>query len=487
MVQLTQMQSWKALERQAIDLSLRQNSIPSPFLSYSNITIDYKSQHIDSRTREMLFDLAVECQLKERIEDLFSGNHVNTTEDKPALHHALRASFNTEILVENRNIIPQIKSTLELMGTISNKIRSNEWNGYSGEAITDVINIGVGGSHLGPLFCLHALTDLTLSSLKYHFISDIDPHAFTRVTKALKPETTLFIVSSKSFSTAETMYNLRRAIAWINRPNDYDQHFIAITAYPERAVQLGLKHVLSIWDWVGGRYSACSAINLITCIAIGFDAFLELLRGAQSMDEHFRYAPLKENLPVNLALLGIWTNNFLNIHQLLLLTYAQNLEYFTAYIQQLDMESNGKSIDKKGEPVNYATGPIVWGGSGNHAQHSYYQLLHQGTHAIAADFISIDNYHEFKKNECLAQKEALSKEIQVGTDVYKSRRNKASITHIRLKDTSPKTIGALIALYEHKIYIQSVIWHINAFDQPGVESSKQLLKKKLKVADLGVQ
>ena len=482
MIQITQMDSWKALEQQALKFSFRQKLITHPPLLSHNISLDYSAQCIDLRTRELLLQLAEECNLPEKIEDMFVGQPINTAENKPALHCALRSS-QKELMVANCNIMPGISAVLESMRDIANTIRAGEWLGFSGKPVTDIVNIGIGGSQLGPAFCLHALTDFTLESLQYHFISDLDCHAFARATKKLNPETTLFIVSSKSFTTAETIYNVKKAIAWLNQPNYLDRHFIAVTANPEKAIELGFNRILPIWDWIGGRYSVCSAINLITCIAVGFKVFSELLHGAEAMDNHFRDTPLSHNLPIHLALLGIWANNFLKIHQLLLLTYAHNLDYFTSYIQQLDMESNGKSIDQQGRAVSYATGPIVWGGSGNQAQHSYYQLLCQGTHQIAADFISVGTSEQSAISHlCCAQKEVLSKGIYDEHNANGYISGHAAINHLRLKDTSPSSIGALIALYEHKIYAQSVIWQINAFDQPGVESSKRVMQRNLNYA-----
>ncbi|MDX2346888.1 MAG: glucose-6-phosphate isomerase [Legionella sp.] len=472
------MDAWKALEKKALSFSYHQNNTQYPVLSNSNITLDYNAQRLSADTRESLFQLAKDCELKQKINHLFSGHPVNATENRPALHWALRAKSDAKHNLGDANIMPQIQETLRTMHDISNQIRNQTWLGYSKKPITDVVNLGIGGSHLGPFFCLHALADLKSPKLNYHFISDFDPDAFTRATQHLNPETTLFIASSKSFTTAETLYNLKQAITWINKPHALKQHFIAVTASPEKAAAFGIQHILPIWDWVGGRYSVCSAINLITCIAIGFEAFTELLHGAASMDAHFCDAPFEENLPVHLALLGIWTNNFLNIHQLLLLTYGQNLDYFTAYIQQLDMESNGKTINQLGKAVNYATGPIVWGGSGNQAQHSYYQLLSQGTHYIAADLISVEAHQKSAIHQlCLAQKTALSTPADSEQNNAAFIREHTAINYLSLKNTNPNTIGALIALYEHKIYVQSVIWHINPFDQPGVESSKRLMQR----------
>lgn len=480
MTLLTQIKSWKELERQVLDFSSQQKTPFFQPLSAANITLDYTSQRLNTKTLYLLQQLASECQLELSIEALFSGELVNTSEKKPALHTALRMPQQTSLCIQGHNIIPEIIATQNKMRIISEQIRTKKWLGYSNKPITDIINIGIGGSQLGPKFCLHALAEYALPSLSYHFISDMDPIEFDRITKKLNPETTLFIISSKSFTTVETLYNLKKAITWIKYPEAMEKHFIAVTAYPERAQIFGINNILPIWEWVGRRYSLCSAINLITSIAIGFEQFSELLHGAHSMDEHFRCTPFIDNLPVHLALLGIWNNNFLKIHQLLMLTYGYSLDYFAPYIQQLDMESNGKSIDKQGRSVNYATGPVVWGGSGNQAQHSYYQLLCQGTHRVTVDLISVDTNQDIPVNHlCLAQKKVLSKGVYNAEKPNNTIPGNIPMNHIRLQDSTPKSLGALIALYEHKIYIQSVIWQINAFDQPAVESSKAIEKEHI--------
>jgi len=473
------MKSWNELERYAFYLSSKKQIYAFQSLTAANITLDYTTQKFTPTTFQLLLQLASECQLESRIEALISGELVNTSERKPALHTALRMPRQSILCINGHNIIPDIAAIQSKMRVISDLIRSGGWLGYSKKPITDIINIGIGGSQLGPEFCIHALSEQVLPSLSYHFISDIDPIAFNQITRKLNPETTLFIIASKSFTTAETLSNLEKALAWINHPEALSRHFIAVTAYPERAQAFGMKNILPIWEWVGGRYSLCSAINLITCIAVGFELFSELLEGAHRMDEHFRYTPLSHNLPVHLALLGIWNSNFLKIHQLLILTYGYSLNYFAPFIQQLDMESNGKSIDKQGRAVNYTTGPIVWGGSGNQAQHSYYQLLCQGTHQIAIDLISVDsNIGKPVNTLCFAQKEVLSKGVYDARHPDNAIPGNIPINHIRLQDNGPKTLGSLIALYEHKIYVQSVIWQINAFDQPAVESSKLNVNKQ---------
>ena len=469
-------ESWNKLRQQAASIH-RLSKIDNSIISSENITLDYSYQRIDSCSMDLLLQLANECGLKKSIQNLYSGSKVNGSENKPALHTALRTFTKDSILVEGRSIIPDILSTRERMYDIAEQIRNGQWLGYSGKAITDVVNIGIGGSQLGPQFCIHALKDFITDKLKFHFISDFDAHEYQRTLTKLNPETTLFIVSSKSFTTMETLYNAQKAMDWLAQPQHLDKHFIAVTAHAAKASSLGITITLPIWDWVGGRFSSCSAINLITCIAIGSKEFSEILFGANLMDKHFYETEFASNIPVMMALLGIWNINFLGINNLLILTYAQALQYLVPYLQQLDMESNGKSINNQGEPVCYDTGPIVWGGLANQAQHSYYQHLCQGTHKIASDFISVDVYKDPIINKmCTAQKSILAHGVKDKANPQLYIQGQMPINHIRLKECTPRTIGALIAMYEHKIFTQSVIWNINSFDQPSVDSSKRLLK-----------
>jgi glucose-6-phosphate isomerase len=410
----------------------------------------------------------------EKINALLQGEIVNYSENKPALHSALRVQQTDPIHVNGHNIIPAVLQTRTKMQEISEAIRQSAWTGFSGKPIRDIVNIGIGGSDLGPRFYLYALKNYVTPNLKFHFISDSDPQAFSDTVASLNPETTLFIISSKSFTTKETIYNAGKAFLWLGNLQNRQQQVIAITAYPERAQAHGIHHILPIWDWVGGRFSACSAINLITAIAIGFEQFSQLLMGANHMDNHFRETDFKSNLPVLLALIGIWNNNFLGIHNLLILTYSRRLDFFVNYIQQLDMESNGKSIDNQGNAVNYATVPIIWGGPGNQAQHSYYQLLCQGTHKIAADFITLSNFQSELINAfCRDKQHVLVHGVVEPNNPSGFIPGNVPLNHIELTDCSPYSIGALTALYEHKTYTQSVIWNINAFDQPAIESAKR--------------
>ncbi len=485
MLALTQINSWKQLEyykqSHCDEYHLRLLNSNKPlrakkyFATAATIAIDYSEQFIDDQILHLLFSLADECGLQEKINQLMSGHHVNTSERKPALHTALRTSGDEQIIVNGRNIIPDILRVRKQMQDISTQIRNREWLGYSGKPITDIVNVGIGGSFLGPKFCTRSLIDFATDKLKFHFISGIDPHEFQRVLNPLNPETTLFIIASKSFTTKETLCNMDKAILWIGQSQHIDKHIIAVTANVKKAKQFGINNVLPIWDWVGGRYSTCSAINLITCIAIGFEHFSEILAGAREMDKHFQYTEFSHNLPVLLALLGIWNINFLKIHNLLMLLYSYDLQHFIPYMQQLDMESNGKSIDNDGRIVNYATGPIIWGGLAHHVQHSYFQLLCQGTHKVAADLISVDALENDMVNKIRdAHQKMLSNGLNIN-NFHQVKSCKTPTNHVSLFDWSPKTLGSLIALYEHKVFTQSVIWNINAFDQPGVELSKQII------------
>ncbi|KTC66059.1 glucose-6-phosphate isomerase (plasmid) [Legionella adelaidensis] len=451
---------WKLLESHALNSKISNHTATPRTATHPALQLDYTGQNLTDETLQLLFALADACSLQEKIKGLFNGDIVNPTEHKPALHTALRAPETKSVFVNNENIIPAIHKTLREMEEIANKIRTRQWLGFSGKPIENVVNIGIGGSDLGPRFCINALSDYITEGINFHFIQDADPKRFEKTVKNLNPETTLFIIASKSFTTQETLFNAKKAIAWIGE-NNLKEHFIAITEKIERAKELKIVHVLPIWSWVGGRYSFCSAVNLITVIALGVPHFREIIAGARNLDQHFTTTSFEKNVPVLSALIGLWNTNFLNINNLLLLTYAQELEYFIPFVQQLEMESNGKSIDKEGKKVNYPTCPILWGSSGNQAEHSYYQLLCQGTHKITADLVTLQNY----ENELIGASVRGKKHVFQMVNV--------PFTQIILKDCSPFTIGALVAFYEHKVFVQSVLWNINPFDQPGVEDAKK--------------
>lgn len=471
-MQLTQRTIWKSLENHAQSLQYKaalQAHLPAK-ISTDAISLDFSHQALDNTGLNLLSQLADECQIPGLITQLMTGGLLN--QKAPALHTALRSSDTAALWVNDADIKQEVFAVREQMRLITKKIRAGQWLGYSGRPITDVVNIGIGGSMLGPQFCIDALADYSTTALGFHFISDFDNAACQRVLRQLEPETTLFIVSSKSFSTVETLWNANKVREWGGYPRFLSQHFIAITACGDKACALGFEEILPIWSWIGGRFSACSAINLITCIAVGYDHFIDFLQGAAEMDEHVRTAPIQTNLPIMLALLGIWNNNNLKMQNLLILTYAQSLQWFVPYLQQLEMESNGKTMDIQGREVNYATVPIIWGGSGNQAQHSYFQMLSQGTHRLSADLISVGSLD----NRVIEQhKEALF------WDENESNNPNRFIpcNHIQLVDNSPYSIGSLIALYEHKVFVQAMLWNINPFDQPGVELMKQKMEQWL--------
>lgn len=368
----------------------------------------------------------------------------------------------------------QIKTMRLHMQKIAHQINSEEWLGYSKKPIRDIVNIGMGGSDLGPKFCYEALKSFQKNkNLRFHFISDADEYQCQETLDKLSPETTLFIVSSKSFTTIETFKNAKKAKEWLSHPQAMQQHFIAVTANPQKAREEGYQHVIAFGQWVIGRYSSTSAINLINAIAWGYEQYEAFLQGAHSMDRHFLNAPWFENLPMMLALVGMWNINFLNIPTHLMMIYDSRLNDFYKYVQQLDMESNGKSHNRQGLPISYCTAPIVWGGNGNQAQHSYYQLLAQGQHQVAIDFLSVkDTNNILMQTMCEHRKHALFQGIHL-EESSQSIEAKNPMNHIELTELSPKSLGELIAMYEHKIFTQAFLWNLNPFDQPGVESAKR--------------
>lgn len=475
------LESWKKLQELASHISeLKPPCSPLYSVSSENIFINYSGQVISEPILDALIELAYESGLKQRINELFSGALINYTEKKPELHTALRALAHEKIYVNECNVVNDIVQARNKMKFISTKIREGEWLGYSGKPITDVVNIGIGGSMIGPMLCVNALSDYIIDKLKFHFLSEISPHAFASIGSQLNPETTLFIVSSKSFTTLETLDNFNKAIAWINKPQHFNNHFIAVTANLKKAKELGFNHIVPLWDWVDGRYSCCSSIGLITSIAVGFENFSLILDGANRMDKHFYSAEFTKNLPVLLGVLGIWNINFLHCSSLLILTYSDYLPLLVPYLQQLDMESNGKSINREGFQVDYDTSPIVWGGSGNQSQHSYFQLLCQGRHKIAVDLISIQSLDHEKINKiCLEHRGVLIRGVTAEENPYNYIPGRVPVNHISLADFTPRTLGALISLFEHKIFVQGIIWNINSFDQPGVESAKKMFNRRL--------
>ena len=449
-------------------------------LSHEGLLLDYSKNFIDSETIPLLLDLAEQSQLSTAIDAMFHGEKINTTEQRAALHVALRdpaADTNT----------PEVNASLERMEKLVTEVHGGAWTGYSGKKITDVVNLGIGGSNLGPAMVCDALSSFSNAKLSVHFVSNIDPSHLQNTLKNLRAETTLFVVASKSFSTIETLTNAEAAREWLLQDADAAataKHFIAISTNLSAATEFGIEeqNLFPLWDWVGGRFSLWSAIGLPIALAIGMDGFRQLLAGAHSMDKHFRTAPAEKNLPVILALINFWYREYFDAHSTAVAPYSQRLNLLPSFLQQLCMESLGKSVDLEGKPLDYNTGDIIWGTAGSNGQHSYFQLLHQGTEFIPVDFIAVangdvDNGAEAQQQllaNCFSQSLALM-EGKLDTDsTHKlAAGNKPSNT-LLLEELSPYNLGMLLALYEHKVYALSVLWDINAFDQWGVELGKTL-------------
>ena len=476
-------------------------------LKLGDILFDYSKNLITRTTMSLLFDLAGQAGVDQRIAAMFAGEKINVTEDRAVLHVALRNRGSRPVYVDGRDVMPGVRDVLDRMRRFSQSVRSGEWTGYSGRPITDVVNIGIGGSDLGPQMVTTALGHYASPGLKVHFVSNVDGTHLAETLKPLSPETTLFIVASKTFTTQETITNAKSARDWLlTRGHDSTavaRHFAALSTNREKVVEFGIDPVnmFEFWDWVGGRYSLWSAIGLSIALAVGMDYFEELLAGAHEVDEHFRTAPFEQNIPVIMALLGIWYGNFFGAPTQAILPYDQYLARFPAYFQQGDMESNGKSVTLTGRRVDYDTGPIIWGEPGTNGQHAFYQLIHQGTRMIPCDFLApalshnpLGDHHRILISNFLAQTEALMKgrteteareeleaqgvageklEKLLPHKVFKGNRPTNSIL---FKKLDPHTLGALIALYEHKIFVQGIIWDINSFDQWGVELGKKLAR-----------
>jgi glucose-6-phosphate isomerase len=506
---LTQRPAWKALEahfRQMRDVHLRtlfaQDAQRGERFTAEavGLYLDYSKNRINDETLRLLLNLAEECGLRGRIDAMFKGEKINTTERRAVLHVALRAPRGASIIVDGENVVPQVHAVLDKMADFSNRVRSGEWKGYTGKRIRNVINIGIGGSDLGPVMAYEALKYYSDRSMTFRFVSNIDGTDFAEATRDLNPEETLFIISSKTFTTLETMTNARTAREWSLRALGNEQavakHFVAVSTNTEEVAKFGIdpQNMFVFWDWVGGRYSYDSAIGLSLMIAIGPEHFQEMLAGFHAMDEHFRTAPFGRNLPVLLGLIGIWYNDFFGAETVAILPYDHYLGRLPAYLQQLDMESDGKHVDLEGNQVNYQTGPIIWGQPGTNGQHAYYQLIHQGTKLIPCDFIGfcqtlnpLGNHHDLLMANLFAQTEALAfgktaeevkadgvPDFQVAHRTFEGNRPTNTILAERL---TPETLGKLIALYEHKVFTQGTIWHINSFDQWGVELGKVLAQR----------
>ncbi|HBR11357.1 MAG TPA: glucose-6-phosphate isomerase [Chryseobacterium sp.] len=508
----TQTAAWKALDQQFAnnDFSLRTlfQYNPNRFSEFSLKTdsylFDYSKNLIDSKTLGLLLNLAEETQLKEAIEKMFSGDKINETEGRAVLHTALRDFSDKPVLVDGENIKPGIQKVLEHMKAFSESVISGSHKGFTGKEITDVVNIGIGGSDLGPVMVCSALKHFK-TRLDVHFVSNVDGNHLAEVVKNLNPETTLFIIASKTFTTQETMTNANSAKDWFLKSGakneDVAKHFVALSTNIDLVKKFGIAedNIFEFWDWVGGRYSLWSAIGLSIVLSVGYENFEQLLRGAYETDVHFQTKDFKENVPVLMALLGIWYRNFYAAGTYAILPYSQYLDRFAAYLQQADMESNGKSVDRNGEFVEYETGPIIWGEPGTNGQHAFYQLIHQGTELIPADFIAyakscnqVSDHQDKLLANFFAQTEALAfgkTKEEVFAELMSSGKTEEEIEKLinykifagdtptnsfLFKELTPFSLGQLIALYEHKIFVQGVIWNIFSFDQFGVELGKVL-------------
>lgn len=506
---LLQRPAWKALQthfEKVRNLHLRDLFASDPqrgqrmAVEAVGFYLDYSKNRLTDETIQLLLQLAEESGVRERAAAMFSGEKINVTENRAVLHVALRAPKGAVINVDGRNVVPDVHAVLDKMADFANCVRSGQWKGHTGKRIRNVINIGIGGSDLGPAMAYEALRSYSDRSLTVRFVSNVDGTDIVEATHDLDPEETLFIVSSKTFTTQETLANAHSARDWaiakLGDEKAVAKHFVAVSTNAKEVARFGIDtaNMFEFWDWVGGRYSYDSAIGLSLMIAVGPDHFREMLAGMHEMDEHFRTAPFERNLPVLLALVGIWYNNFFGAQTVAVLPYDQYLNRLSAYLQQLDMESNGKRVDLDGRPVDYQTGPIVWGTPGTNGQHAYYQLIHQGTKLIACDFIGfcqtlnpIGRHHDLLMSNFFAQTEALAfgktaeqvrqdgvAEQLVSARTFEGNRPTNTLLIDRL---TPATLGKLIALYEHKVFVQGTIWHINSFDQWGVELGKALANR----------
>lgn len=507
---LTKRPAWKALDahyKKVQSLHLRTLFADDPkrgermTAEATGIYLDYSKNRITDETLRLLVQLAEESGLRERIDAMFCGEKINITENRAVLHVALRAPRGTSILVDGKNVVPQVHAVLDKMADFSNRVRQGTWKGHTGKSICNIINIGIGGSDLGPVMAYEALRHYSDRRMTFRFVSNIDGTDFSEAVQGLDPEQTLFIVSSKTFTTLETMTNAHTARAWLLKGLGGDEksvakHFVAVSTNGTEVSKFGINtaNMFGFWDWVGGRYSMDSAIGLSTMIAIGSDNFSAMLEGFHQMDEHFRITPFERNLPVLMALLTIWYTGFFDAHAIAVLPYEQYLKRFPAYLQQLTMESNGKYITLDGIKVDYQTSPIYWGEPGTNGQHSFYQLIHQGTRLIPCDFIAFDTslnplgrHHDVLMANVFAQAEALAfgkTAEQVKADgtpdclvphrVFEGNRPSNIIMASRL---TPEILGKLVALYEHCVFTQGVIWQIDSFDQWGVELGKVLAQR----------
>ena len=516
----TATEAWEKLQSEynsKKDMSLKElfDKDPARFEKFSktfgdDFLLDFSKNLIDEEILNSLISLANEVDLKSAIDAMFSGDTINKTENRAVLHTALRNRSNTPVFVNGEDVMPKINAVLDKMQQFCTKVHSGEWKGYTGKPITDIVNIGIGGSDLGPVMVTEALKKYKVKGINTHFVSNVDGTHIAETLKDLNPETTLFLVASKTFTTQETMTNAHTARSWfLDSAKDeamIAKHFAALSTNEEKVAEFGIDtdNMFEFWDWVGGRYSIWSAIGLSIALTIGFDNFIELLEGAHVMDKHFKEADFIDNIPVLLALIGVWYNNFYEAETEAILPYDQYLHRFSAYFQQGNMESNGKSVDRDGNKVDYQTGPVIWGEPGTNGQHAFYQLIHQGTKLIPCDFIApavshnpIGDHHQKLLSNFFAQTEALAfgktkeqveqefidagKELSEVADIvpFKVFDGNKPTNSILVKKITPKMLGKLIAMYEQKIFTQGIIWNIFSFDQWGVELGKQLAGKIL--------
>jgi glucose-6-phosphate isomerase len=523
----TQTAAWAAL--QAHYLKMKETHLRDLFaadtgrfqrfsIQWEDFLVDYSKNIITAETLELLFQLARETQLPQAVEQLFAGEKINETENRAVLHTALRNRSNAPVYVDGKDVMPGVNAVLEQMKTFSEKVHSGAWTGYTGKPISDIVNIGIGGSDLGGVMVTEALRSYWKPGIQVHFVSNVDGTHIAETLRQINPETTLFIISSKTFTTQETMTNAFSARRWFLETAGEEQHvarhFVAVSTNAAAVQSFGIatENMFEFWDWVGGRYSLTSAIGLSIALTVGFDNFSALLDGFHAMDRHFRETPLERNMPVILALIGIWYNNFFGAESEAILPYDQYLHRFPAYFQQGNMESNGKNIDRSGKPVTYQTGPVIWGEPGTNGQHAFYQLIHQGTQLIPCDFIApaisrnpIGEHHKLLMSNFFAQTEALMRgktAEEAEAELAAAGKSKVEIefllpfkvfpgnrpsNSILIRAINPSNLGALIALYEHKIFVQGIIWNIFSFDQWGVELGKQLANNILPELESGAE
>ncbi|OYY49599.1 MAG: glucose-6-phosphate isomerase [Methylophilaceae bacterium 17-44-8] len=523
MATLTQHPSWQALcQHQKTILTQHMRDLfkadASRFETFSlrneDLLLDYSKHRITTETLSLLFQMAREADIEGWRDRMFSGEKINITENRAVLHTALRNRSNSPVYVDGKDVMPEVNAVLAHMRSFSEKVRNGSWTGYTGKAITDIVNIGIGGSDLGPVMVCDALKPYASPNLNVHFVSNIDGAHLMRALEKCNPETTLFIVASKTFTTQETMTNATSARTWFleaaKDSTHVAKHFVALSTNAKAVETFGIDtdNMFAFWDWVGGRYSLWSAIGLSIALYVGMDHFEELLAGGHAMDNHFKTAPIEQNMPVIMAMIGVWYNNFFHVDTHAILPYDQGLARFAAYLQQADMESNGKFVCRDGTDVKYKTGPVIWGEAGTNGQHAFYQLIHQGTQTVPADFLMPihshyqvgshgDQHHKILLANFLAQTQALmlgktreearaeleaqglsgdALEELLPHKVFKGNRPTTSIMFDQL---TPYTLGKLIALYEHKIFVQGIIWDINSYDQWGVEYGKQIAQQIL--------